>query len=110
MIRLSRAAVGVASAALVVSPLAFISPAQADTPGCVTRAEYRAVTKGMTKARVHKIFDTDGRRQAISTSGGYAFEIRSYKTCAPYSAVSVGFEKKPGGVLRMSNKSAVWVG
>jgi hypothetical protein len=32
-----------------------------DTPGCVTKAEYNSVTRGMTLAQVQGIFDTAGR-------------------------------------------------
>ena len=48
-------AVGV-SAGLV----AGAGPAVADTPGCVTRGEFRHVSDGMSIDRVHKIFDTNG--------------------------------------------------
>lgn len=84
--------------------------ASADTGTCVTRTEYRQVSRGMTKAKVHRIFDIDGKRQAIARSGGYVSEIRNYKTCSQYSAVSIAWDKKPGGVFRLSAKSAVWVG
>jgi hypothetical protein len=33
-----------------------------DTPGCVTKAEFRQVSRGTTQARVKAIFDTAGRR------------------------------------------------
>ena len=78
-------------------------PASADTPGCVTRGEYRSVSKGMAKWRVASIFDTRGSRQVYSTSGGYSIEIRNYRTCLPYSVVSIAFENG-----RLSNKTAVW--
>lgn len=45
------------SAWLVVS----MSPASADTPGCVTQQEFYAVSHGMRMARVHAVFDTRGR-------------------------------------------------
>lgn len=81
-----------------------------DQRPCVTRGEYRAVHKGMTKAKVQAIFDTKGKRQAIAWSGGYASEVRSYRTCSPYSAVSVAFDKRPGRPFKLSAKSAVWTG
>ena len=105
--------VRVALFAAMTSPLALVSPASAgtDSPGCVTRAEYRAVSRGMTKTRVHGIFDTAGTRLAISSSGGYAAEVRTYKVCrSPYSAVSISFDKQPGGDFKLSAKAAVWVG
>lgn len=71
--------------------------------GCVTQGEFAKAKKNMTKKRVHAIFGTKGTRSAISSGGGFTFEIRSYKTCTPYGAVSVGFENG-----RLSSKSAVF--
>jgi hypothetical protein len=84
--------------------------ASADTENCVTRSEYRRVDRGTPKSRVHRIFDIDGKRQAVARSGGYVSEIRSYRTCSEYSAVSISYEKRPGGVFRLAGKSAIWVG
>ena len=99
---------GIASV-LALSALTLVpASAHADTPGCVTRAEYRQVTKGMTKTRVDGIFDLKGHREVVSYSGGYGSEIRSYKTCSLYSVVSMAFEKRPGGAWRLAAKSAVW--
>ena len=64
--------------------------------------------RGDTKKKVHRVFDTDGRRDAISQGGGYAYEVRSYKSCTQFGAVSVGFEKEGGGTWKLSSKSAVW--
>ena len=89
--------------------LLAIPTASADTPGCVTRAEYRKVQKGDTKARVHRIFDTTGHRETIAHSGRYRTEIRSYDTCSPYSAVSIAWDKTGTSPWRLSGKSAVWV-
>ena len=72
-------------------------------PGCVTQAEFKKAKKGMKVKRVHGIFDTKGRRDVISHAGGYTFEIRSYKTCSPFGAVSVGYENG-----KLSTKSAVF--
>ncbi len=92
----------VASAGLVTLTA---GAAAADTPGCVTRAEYRNVHKGMTKARVARIFDTAGKRDAFARSGQYTSEIRSYNTCSKYSAVAISY-----GNGRLDAKSAVWSG
>ncbi|MEJ7796306.1 MAG: hypothetical protein WKF50_12200 [Nocardioides sp.] len=87
-----------------------VVPSYADTPGCVTKAEYKSVKKGMKMGKVHGILDTVGHQESKATSGGYVFLIRSYKVCsAPYSSVVMGFEKSPGTTLKMSNKTAVWV-
>ena len=48
--------------AVALVTLAFAPIAAADTPGCVTRSEYRAINKDDSIARVHRIFDTDGRK------------------------------------------------
>ncbi len=64
--------------ALVLGGLVLVSPAaSADTPGCVTRAENRRVDRGMTKRRVHRIVDTDGRFWH-GHAGGYT---RRYTPC-----------------------------
>jgi hypothetical protein len=81
-----------ASVAVLAGGSAFVAPAaHADTPGCVTQTEFAHVKKGWTKKRVHGVFDTIGKRQVISKGGGYTIEIRGYKTCTPYGAVSVSF-------------------
>lgn len=47
---------------MAVTGLAVVNagPASADTPGCVTRYEYRQVERGMPRWRVHALFDTKG--------------------------------------------------
>jgi len=84
--------------------------AGADTPGCVTRAEFNSVRQGATRQRVTSVFDIPGRVVAQSGAGGYAFEIREYRPCAgrPYSYVSVDFDKEPGGIFRLAGKTAYW--
>jgi hypothetical protein len=86
------------------------TPANADpgSRGCVIRAEYGQVRKGMTKAAVDRESGTTGRRQAGATSGGYRSEVWSYKPCSRFSAVSVSFSANPGAPLRLAAKSAVW--
>jgi hypothetical protein len=85
--------------------------ASAQRAGCVTRAEYRAVRKGWKQTAVHAKFGTVGKRFTIASSGGYVFEVRTYDVCgSQFSVVSIGYDKNPGGVLRLSNKTAVWVG
>jgi len=72
---LKRLAVSVALAVAAV-PLS-VAPASADTPGCVTRAEFYAVHKGDTMARVHRVWDTDGRFRFFSQG----VMNRGYKIC-----------------------------
>ena len=95
--------VAVASAAMPVA-------ASANTPGCVTKAEYRSAHSGYTMTRVHRNWDTSGHRVSLAQSGGYAASVRTYRTCGSrYGSVAVAWDKKPGGAWRLSAKSAVWV-
>jgi hypothetical protein len=95
----------VAACALAVASVGVVAPAaHADTAGCVTKSEYRKVNKGMSKTRVHRIFDTDGRREAIARSGRFTSEIRTYRTCSRFSSVALSF-----GNGQVDGKSAVWV-
>lgn len=48
--------------------------------GCVTRAEYNKVKKGMTTARVHGIFGTKGKRLFLNP-GQQSNEGREYLVC-----------------------------
>jgi len=59
-------------------------PAAADTPGCVTKKEYRKVHKGMTRERVHRIFDTRGW---FAGGGAGGFE-HGYRGCLPRGHVA----------------------
>lgn len=85
----------------VCSILAAPASAAADTPGCVTRSEFRQVHDGMTKTRVHRGFDTNGRLQ--STLRGH--EVRTYRAChrPRLSYVSVHFSSG-----RVVAKFAIW--
>ena len=100
-------AVALAAVAVTVSP---VSAATGNaTSGCVTKAEYKRVHKGATLAKVAQTFGTPGKRMSIATSGGYGAQVRNYPTCSPYSAVAIAFDKNPGGLYRLSAKSALWV-
>ena len=98
-------AIALALVALVFAPLAA-----ADTPGCVTRSEYRAVHKDDSIARVHRIFNTDGRRIGGAKGGGFASQVRSYRTCSPLSSVVIQYDRSRGTIWKLTAKSAVWVG
>ncbi len=75
------------------------SPAEASA-GCVTKKEFRNVTKGMGIERVHRIFDTKGR-QLFVMSG---YQSREYKVCgSQYGFVMVEFKNR-----KLSSKSAYW--
>jgi hypothetical protein len=96
--------------ALALVALAFAPLAAADTPGCVTRAEYRAVHKDDSIARVHRIFDTDGRKIGGAKGGGFASQVRSYRTCRALSSVVIQYDRSRGTIWKLTAKSAVWVG
>jgi hypothetical protein len=99
----------VVAAPCLLAAVAFAPSALADTPGCVTRAEYRAVHRGDSIRRVHRILDTDGRRVYYATEvGGYVSQGRRYRTCRPHSSVEIQYIKKAGGIWRLLAKSAIW--
>ena len=99
----------IAAAALVAVPSA--AQAANATPGCVTRAEYRSVSKGMAMTSVHARFGTSGHRESTASMGRVpATTLRTYKVCRqPYSSIAMTFDKKPGGVFRLSARGALWV-
>ncbi len=96
--------------ALALVALAFAPLAAADTPGCITRSEYRAVHKDASIARVHRIFDTDGRKIGGAKGGGFASQVRSYRTCRPHSSVVIQYDRSRGTIWKLTAKSAAWVG
>ncbi len=71
--------------------------------GCVDRGEYRAAKKGMSPAKIKRMFGTNGTRDAISQGGGHKVEIRSYRACTRFGAVSLSFTND-----KMDDKVAVW--
>jgi hypothetical protein len=90
--------------ALVVAGMAFGAlPAQADTPRCVTRSEYRHVDRGMGRAQVHRVFDTRGRRKVFARVGRFTSEVRVYRGCGRRGIVSVSFTRG-----RLSGKAALF--
>jgi hypothetical protein len=94
---MKQALVALATSAAIVVPTAVVTAAPAAagyTPGCVDRAEFRKVKDGMTKAKVHEIFDTRGKRMSIGSGG----ESREYRTCSgdSWSYVSVDYERNRG--------------
>ena len=96
---IAAAAAGIALTGAVALPPA----ASADTPGCVTRKEFRKVKMGMSKQRAHRIMDTAGQRRVISRGYGFVIEVRNYDTCTPYGVASISYEDR-----RVAGKVAVW--
>ncbi len=74
--------------------------ASAAGKGCVTKSEYKKVTTGMAKAKVHKIFGTKGTKVTLAEG----VEGRSYKVCTS-SKGGVGILYGDGKVV---SKAAKW--
>lgn len=98
-----------ASVALIATPILTAAPAQADTPGCVSRNEFGLVKKGWTKARVHRLFDTSGQQYYYSSAqyGFPAEQWREYDGCPEYSWIDVDYVKR-NGVWYVTSKDAIW--
>ena len=89
-------ACGAASLALALGSLVVAtSPATAaqDTPGCVTKREYRKIHKGMTKKRVDRIFDTRRSWFAGGSAGRYK---RTYQSCDFQHAAWIQYKRRQG--------------
>ena len=66
-------AVGLAAVAIPVAA----APVMAETPKCVSRAEFRAVQPGWSRARVARVFDVPGRSVAVARP----LHARVYNDC-----------------------------
>jgi hypothetical protein len=64
-----------------------IERASADTPGCVSGAEYGQIRNGMTRAKVHSIFDTTGTN-LFENPGAVHNSAREYRMCATFAAAT----------------------
>jgi len=96
-------------AAEAAAPSASTSAAPSvHAKGCVTKAEYRKVKKGMAQSKVHKIFGTKGKVGSRSNlPDGVKLEARSYKVCGSKpGGVGVSYTKKPGKSYKLAAKAA----
>jgi hypothetical protein len=91
--------VGCALASALVAALCLVATPASANPGCVTRAEFDQVQRGMTKSRVHGIFDTAG----VFLDGGAGGFARYYRTCQDGS-VGIEYAARPGSPARVSSK------
>ena len=95
--------------AAVITPLFVLAatPAHAAEPW-VTRAEYRAVKVGMSKARVHRIFDFTGQR-VLSAGPYHPYESRHYRTRwdGKSRCIAIDYQRR-SGVWRVVGKSQPW--
>ena len=94
-----------AGLALTLSPLVLAGPAEATTPGCVDRAEYRKLSRGMGITKVHRIVNTKGRQ----TMSGFGYQSREYKACTDreYGFVDLMYARKRGTWV-LDSKFAYW--
>jgi hypothetical protein len=95
----------------VAAPAAVIAaPAQASEP-YVTKAEFRQVSKGMTMARVHRIFDVSGTQSyyesAYPSLGIPAEQSREYRTKSSWGSVDIDYVRRDG-VWYVKRKDAFW--
>ena len=72
----------VATGVMVTVPTA----AEAGWHGCVTKREYKQVHPGMRKKRVHRVFDTSGRK-----ARGWSRPTREYRACSRLPAGAPGY-------------------
>lgn len=64
-----------------------VGPSTADTPGCVSGSEYRKIHDGMTRGKVHRIFDTNGTN-LFENPGAVHNSAREYRMCAGFAAAT----------------------
>ena len=74
-------------------------PASADTPGCVSRHEFKRVAVGMRMTKVHAIFDTAGTETAL----GAPHKLRYYTTCTGRGAVQVVYNSRERVLSKSGN-------
>jgi hypothetical protein len=91
-------------AGVLAVPTLAAQVAQADTPGCVTKTEFRNIHKPMLRKNVHNIFDTSGKQTFFWSGSGDVYESREYNVCtSSYGFVSVDYKNK-----RVDGKFAYW--
>lgn len=85
-----------ATAAAVFAVTLVPSSASADTPTCVSRAEWDLVDYDMTMGTVHSIFDFNGT--LVSDDGLY--KTRGYKSCR---------DDDPRRAIRYRDNGSDWI-
>ncbi len=96
------AAVALGTGLSLTAPM--LPVAQADSPGCVKKPEFRKAKRGMTTERIKRIFDTNGSQ----TFQGFGYQQREYATCgSQYGFVFIDFNRR-AGKWKMSGKTAYW--
>ena len=108
---------GLVAATAVALPLA-VAAAPAAEAGlgdnrCITRTEFRNVTKGMSIDRAHNIVDYRGSQFYYDSGypgqyGWPASQTREYNQCGSgYGSVYIDYEKH-WGVWKVDSKTAYW--
>ncbi len=112
--RITRIIVGVAAAVAALVGVAAVAAPQsasaAGTPGCVSKAEYRQVHKGMTPNQVRRIFGAAGKMSSSANFDGYRYVSREYRPCnSRYGMVYVSFSNDgPRTPVVLDSKFVVW--
>jgi hypothetical protein len=111
--RLARVIVGLAvavGARVGITALTSADSADAATPACVAKAEFRQIRNGMTPARVTNLTGVKGRVTYSSSFGGYRLLSKEYRACVgrSYSFAHVSYSGDPGQPLKMNSKPAYW--
>lgn len=92
----------IAALGLILGGVA-VAPAAQASKGCVTQAEFAKAKPGMTQKRIKKLFGTNGKVSAKSSSFGITITMRDYRACTQFGAVSLLFQNG-----RLETKSAVF--
>jgi hypothetical protein len=112
--RLVRVVIGLCAAvAAIVGVTAATAPQSASaygTPGCVSRAEYRQARRGMSQAKVARLFGTTGKVTANGDFGGYRFVNRKYRTCTSrYGGAYLSFANDgPRTPVVLDSRFVIW--
>ena len=81
----------------------MVGPAQADTPNCVTLAEFNTVIVGQRMSYVHHVWDDTGW---VATKNNQ-YQFRFYKSCNPDYEVTASYYKNDGiWLLRSKDRTA----
>jgi hypothetical protein len=105
----------VAATAVAVPLVATAAPANAGLGDnrCITKAEFRNVTKGMSITRAHNIIDYPGTQSYFDSGypgpyGWPASQSRDYRQCGTsYGSAYIDYEKH-SGVWKVDSKTAFW--
>ena len=108
MVRARQAWIAAGSVGLAIMAVPFAAvPAMADTPNCVSRAEFRNVQNGWSRARVARVFDIPGRSVAVRAP----LHARVYNDCwraGEFGYVSVFYRYRNGAWRVIDKTTQFW--